>query len=365
MIRVMHIVGTMDVGGIERFIMNTYRNIDRSQVQFDFVVHNKEKNYYEDEINDLGGKIYRVESKSKNLFKNMWDMYKLFSINKQFKIIHIHTNSSTCITDLLIAKLCSIPNRIVHSHSTTTRDSKRKLHKMLRSLMNILTTKKFACSDLAARWLFGKSNYMNGQVTVINNAIESEKFRYNESISRKYRSDFNIEKSSLIIGHIGSLSNAKNHIFLIDIFKAILDKGVNAKLVIVGEGPFEITITKKIKELKLDDSVILTGLRDDIPNLLSLFDILVFPSFYEGFPVTLVEAQASGLPCIISDTITSQVKITELVQYVSLNEKANYWAEKTLSYRNEKRTDFTSQIVNHGFDIKKEATKLQEFYLHL
>lgn len=366
MIRVLHIVGTMDVGGIERFIMNTYRNIEREQVQFDFVVHKKERNYYEDEIESLGGTVHRVERKSKNIIKNIIQMYRLFKNNPQYKIIHIHTNSATCITDLLIAALCNVPQRIVHSHSTKTKKSKKYIHKTFRSIMNVLANRKLACSDLAAQWLFGENQYIKNKVQIVNNAIDLDLFKFNKDTSVKYRNELNIRQDSFVVGHIGSLSNAKNHSFLIDIFKAILEKESNSTLVIVGEGPHKKEITDKINELNLTDDVILTGLRNDIPELLSLFDVLIFPSFYEGFPVTLVEAQASGLPCIISDTITKQVKTTELVQFISLNKKPGDWADQALFTKSSNnRIDTYSQIVSSGFDINTEASKLQRFYQEL
>jgi len=366
MIRILHIVGTMDVGGLERLIMNVYRNIDRKMLQFDFVVHNDKHNYYEDEIISLGGYVHRVERKRKNIFKNIIQMYKLFKRNPQYKIIHIHTNSATCLTDLIVAKICNISISIVHSHSTHTGQEKQFLHKVLRFIMCLMTDEKFACSDLAAKWLFGDKAYNNNEVKIINNAIDAQNFIYNKEISLKCRKDLGIKQNTFVLGHIGSFSDAKNHSFLIDIFNAVRKEEIDSKLLIVGNGPFEMKIRDKINSLNLNDDVILTGLRSDIPEMLCAMDVFVFPSFFEGFPVTLVEAQASGLKCIISDTITTQVQITDLIECVSLNESAEYWASKVLSCKNGyKRGNTYQEIIKRGFDIKNEAKELQEFYIKL
>lgn len=362
MIRVLHIVGTMDLGGIEQFLMNIYRNIDREKVQFDFIVHKEEKNYFEDEIIDLGGRIFRVPRKGNGIITNMVKLYTILNYNREYEIVHIHNNSAICVTDLIVAKLCKIKFTIVHSHSTSTAKRKKIMHVILRSIMNKLTYKKLACSDLAALWFFGKSN----EVVLINNAIDAKKFQYNVQIANKYRASLGVQPETILIGHIGSFSYAKNHMFIIEIFKSVIEKNNNSRLILVGEGPLLKDVINKVDELNLRDYVIFTGLRSDIPEILSAIDVLLFPSIYEGFPVTLVEAQAAGLKCVISDTITKQVNLTDLVEQLSLEEPPHVWAEKVLSHREKyNRNNAYQEIVNKGFDIIDESKRLQSIYIEL
>jgi glycosyltransferase involved in cell wall biosynthesis len=361
MIRILHIVGTMDLGGVEQFIMNMYRNIDRSKIQFDFIVHKKDHNYFEDEINELGGRLYRITSKKENMLKSMIQLYNVIKMNQNYNIIHIHNNSAICVFDIIVAKFCGIRNIIVHSHSTNTGISKKTLHRNLRSIMSKLATYKFACSELAAKWFFRDMN----NVTLINNAIDSKKFIYNKNYSLEFRKKLNINEDELILGHIGSFSYAKNHDFLIDIFKAVTLKRKDAKLILVGEGNLMEKIADKVEQLNLSSNVVFLGLRYDIPQILSAFDILVFPSLYEGFPVTLVEAQASGLKCIISDKITNQVKLTSLIESVSLNSSPNDWAEIIIKNANYERKNTFNEIKESGFDIESESNRLQSIYLKI
>lgn len=360
--RILHIVGTMDLGGIEQFLMNIYRNIDREKVQFDFVVHSYEKNYFEDEIVSLGGKLYRIPRKNKNLLTNMIELYKLLSNHKEYQIIHIHNNSATSLTDLIIAKLIGVKVTIIHSHSTNTSLRKKRLHKIFRGTMKRLADYKFACSDLAADWLFGDRK----NVHIIKNAIDTETFIFNKSVRDLYRKKFNIGDNTLVIGHIGSFSYAKNHDYLLSIMSEVASKEQDSKLILVGDGPNRKAIINKIKDLNLESHVTLAGLRNDVPKLLSVMDILVFPSFYEGFPVTLVEAQASGLKCIISDTISQEVVLTNLVERVSLENTPEFWAKLTVdNAKNYGRKNTYNQIVKCGYDVKNEALKLQNFYLNI
>jgi glycosyltransferase involved in cell wall biosynthesis len=360
--RVLHIVGTMDLGGLENFIMNLYRNINRKQVQFDFVVHNQEENYHEKEIHELGGIVHRVSSKKKSMIKNLTEMYNLF-VNNKYDVIHIHTNSATCLTDIIIAKLCKIKHIIVHSHSTNTRKNKTLIHKIFKSTMNRLTDYKFACSDKAAEWLFGERIT---DVNIINNAIDINRYLYNQKIANQYRKTYGIKDNTLFVGHIGNFSVAKNHMLLIDIFQSVLERNINSKLILVGQGPLQKEVIDKVEKLGLSEHVIFAGLREDIPEILSAIDVLLFPSLYEGFPVTLVEAQSAGLKCIISDTITKQVILTELIEQVSLTDSPVKWAEKLLSTTPRyNRSNTYQEIVKKGFNIKEEALKLQDFYLSL
>jgi glycosyltransferase involved in cell wall biosynthesis len=326
------------------------------------VVHNQEENYYEKEIHELGGIVHRVSSKKKSMIKNLIEMYNLF-VNNSYDVIHIHTNSATCLTDIFIAKLCKIKHIIVHSHSTNTRKNKTLIHKVFKSTMNRLTNYKFACSDKAAEWLFGERIT---DVNIINNAIDINRYLYNQEIANQYRKTYGINDNTLFLGHIGNFSVAKNHMFLIDIFQSVLEININSKLILVGHGQLQKEVIDKVENLGLSEHVIFAGLRQDIPEILSAVDVLLFPSLYEGFPVTLVEAQASGLKCVTSDTITQQVILTDLVVQLSLKESPNRWAEKLISNAEKyERKNTYQEIKNKGFDVKEEAKRIQNFYLEL
>ena len=347
------------MGGAESLIMNLYRNIDRNKVQFDFVVHTKDKCDYEDEINALGGKIYRIEQISRHPIKNMIQLKKIFKDNKDiYQTIHRHTDSSIVFTDLLVAKLMGIKNRYVHSHNTKV--SKGKIiHLFFRPVLNLLATRRFACSQDAGKWLFGSKK----DFTVIPNGIEIDKYKFNPKVRKEVRKELNIDDDEILIGHVGRFQNVKNHNFLIDIFYE-LQKDIKSKLVLVGDGELQRTIKEKVKELKIENKVLFLGLRNDVNRILQGIDLFVFPSYYEGLPLTLIEAQASGLNILASDTITKQCNITGSIEFLSLNKGKLIWKQKILNMleNNKRKLDITS-LYENGFDSKETAKKLQLLYL--
>lgn len=365
MIRVLQIVSSMDRGGIETFIMNVYRNIDRSKVQFDFLMHTKRECAYNSEIFKLGGRIYYVPPRNQGILKNRKELNEFFEKHSEYKIVHQHVSSLSYITPLKIAKKCNIPIRIIHSHNT--KQGGNFLHGYIH-YWNRLSVKKyatnyFACSDLAAKWLFGEKQYKLGKYKIINNGIEIEKFIYNDSIRSKIRTELGIE-DKMVVGNVGRFSFQKNHEFLINIFKFIHEKDNNCILLLVGDGELRSQIEKKIKDFKLEHSVVFTGVRSNVCDLLQAMDVFVMPSYYEGFPVTLVEAQAAGLPCIISSNITKQVKVTNNLEFIDLKSSISVWGNRILDkLYNHIRRDTSKEVIDTGFDIKNIAEYLQEFYV--
>ena len=296
MIRVLHVIASMNIGGAETFIMNVYRNIDRSKVQFDFLLHTDKNCAYNSEIISLGGKIFSIPSRNQGVLKNHYALNRFFKRNPKYRIVHQHLSSLSYIEPLKIASRYGVPIRILHSHST--REGGSILHKYIHNV-NKLSVKKyathyFACSDLAAKWIIGKKQYNAKEFTIINNGIETENFIYNTNIRKSMRDKLGIG-DKFVVGHIGNFVYPKNHVFLIDIFKVIHQKDIKSILILVGDGKLRNEIEEKIINEGLKDSVILTGVRKDIPNLLQAMDVFIMPSFYEGLPVTLVEAQAAGL----------------------------------------------------------------------
>lgn len=364
-IRVAQIMGKWIGGGVESVVMNYYRNIDRSKVQFDFICDNDSTNIPYEEIEKLGGNIILVPPYQK-IFSYQKELTKILKENK-YPIIHSHINTLS-IFPLAVAKKVGIPIRIAHSHSTTNKKEWKKncLKQVLRPFSKIFATNYFCCSQLAGRWLFGNKEYDKGRVFLLNNAINIEKFKYDKTIRNQIRKELNISDNTLVIGHIGRFVHQKNHEFLLDIFKEIHKKNKDSVLLLAGQGPLEKYIKDKAKEHHLDNCIKFLGQRNDANKLYQAFDIFLLPSLYEGLPVVGVEAQAAGLLCILSNAMTEETKIISTTKFISLDETAQEWANITLkNYSCFKRQNTTTEISNNNFNIKKEASKLTNKYLEL
>ena len=366
MVRILQIFYGMDCGGAENMIMNLYRKIDRTKVQFDFVVHTEKKCFFDDEISALGGRIYHApEYKVVNHFyyKKWWDAF--FKNHKEYKIIHGHMYSIAPIY-LKIAKNYGLMT-IIHSHNTAEQFNIKELIKScLRLKAGDSADYLFACSEAAGKWLYGKTFLQAENHYVLNNAICAEKFVYDKNVRDEIRKEFGIE-DKFVIGHVGRFNEQKNHRFLIEIFKSIYKKRENAVLILVGGGYLEEEIRKKIESLGLLDKVIFAGVRPDINKLLQAADCFVFPSLYEGLPVTVIEAQAAGLPCFISDSITSEVCITDLIEMISINETSDYWSSIILNKVDSiiSREETKHKIIDAGYDIASTAEWLEAFYMEI
>ncbi len=361
-IRVLNLFTIMNRGGAETMVMNYYRNIDRNKIQFDFLVHRNEKGAYDDEIRALGGKIYQMTPIYPQYFKLYKRMLKeFFDKHDEYKIIHSHMSELGYFA-FKEARKHGIPIRICHAHNAPHGwDVKMIMRTYFKNAMIPHITHMFTCGKEAGEWLFGKKN--SQKVIMLNNAIDAKKFMYNFELSKRLKEDMNLE-DKFIIGHIGRFTKQKNHIFLIDIFSEILKLDKSARLILIGMGEEEEKIRDKVKVLKLEESVKFLGVRNDVYRLMQVFDIFLFPSLYEGLPVTLIEAQAAGLPCIISDNITDQCIITDMVRKVSLNESANQWAEEIVEFKaHTERKKTLNLIIKNKFDIEENALWLTDFYL--
>ncbi|WP_419958031.1 glycosyltransferase family 1 protein [Psychrobacillus psychrotolerans] len=362
-IRVLHVLGRLDRGGAETMVMNLYRKIDRTQIQFDFIIHTKEKCDYNDEIMALGGRIYSVpQYTGKNHFYYIKEWNKFLKEHPEYKIIHGHVRSTATIY-LHVAKKMGLIT-ISHSHSTSSGFGisaivKRILQYPIRYFANYL----FACSKSAGIWLFGKRACKKDNFIVLNNAIDAQKFVINKETRIKLREKYSIEEN-LVIGHVGRFTAAKNHDFLIEIFKEVYIKNNNAVLLLVGDGELREEIEEKIIKLGLSHNVIFTGVTSDIPQILQAIDIFVFPSFYEGLGIAVIEAQAAGLPCIVSNTVPEEVYLTENINVVSLDDSTNTWANEIIKYSaGYVRKNTLNQIKSNGYDIETTTKFLQDFYL--
>lgn len=363
-IRVLYINGgSMNRGGTESYMMNYYREMDTSKVQLDFVVHGFEKGAYDEEIKQLGGKMYHVPQKRKNYFGNIRALKKIFQ-SGEYQIVHAHMDAMNTFV-LKTAKECGIPIRIAHSHNTehlTNNRLKYALNEYARKRITKYATHYFACSEQAAAWLFGKEKLE--KVTYIKNAINLEKYLFEDEIRQKERRELGME-DHFVIGHVGRLDYQKNHSYLLEVFREVLVKKPEARLVLVGDGHLRKEIEAKIREENLTESVYLAGVRQDVQRLMNAFDVFCFPSHFEGLGMVLIEAQANGLRCVTSTAVPEEADITGETEFLSTQELPHMWAdavlraEKPLEGRKVEKRRFTTR----GYSIAEEAAKLQNIYL--
>ena len=361
-IRVLNLFTIMDRGGAETMVMNYYRHIDRTKVQFDFLVHREQRGAYDDEIEVLGGRIYRLcPIYPQNFARYKRDLRGFFQAHPEYKIIHSHMSELGYFA-FREAERQGIPVRICHAHNAPHGfDMKMVMRTYFKKRMMPYLTHLFMCGSESGRWLYGPQN--ESRFIMLNNAIDAASYTYDLSKREELRRQFGLA-DELVIGHVGRFNPQKNHPFLMDIFAALLKKESNAVLLLVGGGEGMSQIREKAQKLGIAEHVRFLGVRSDVADLMQAMDVFVLPSLYEGLPVTMVEAQAAGLPCIISDKVPPECILTEgLVDVMPLSASPETWAEKILAKRAIPRTDRRAEIAAHGFDITTEAVKLQEFYL--
>lgn len=364
-VRVAQIMGKWVGGGVESVVMNYYRYIDRTKIQFDFICDDDSTNIPYEEIEKLGGKVILIPPYQK-VFKYHNKLKKILK-EGHYKIVHSHINTLS-VFSLFAAKCAGVPVRIAHSHSTTNKKEKKKnlLKQVLRPFSKLFATDYMCCSELAGRWLFGDKEYDKGNVYLLNNAIDLDKFKYNETLRKKKRKELGIKDDTLVIGHIGRFVAQKNHGYLIDIFNEIHKKNNNSVLLLAGQGPLMEEIKNKVKSLKLEKNVKFLGQRNDANELYQAFDVFLLPSLYEGLPVVGVEAQATGLLCELSNDMTKETKVLNITKFMSLNNTPEEWADNILDdVKKYKRIDTSKEMTAKNFNIKEEAKKLEEYYLDL
>ena len=357
MIRILHIVGAMYPGGMENFIMNLYEKIDREKFQFDFVVHVQKENDYREQIKALGGNVYEVPRLTKDPVGSLVQLYKIVKKNK-YDIVIRHTANALVALQLLAAKMAGAKT-ICHSHNET--DPQVTIHKIGKICMRFAADQRLACSPNAGKWMFGNQDFQ-----IIHNAINVDKFVYSEKKADVIQKEFQLEGKH-VYGHIANFIESKNHMFLLEVYKEIADRDEKAVFFCLGEGDLRPRIEEKIRELQLEGRVILTGIRHDAQNFMSAMDVLIFPSFFEGLPLTLIEAQIASLPAVISDTITKDVIVTEgLVFMESIEKSPTYWAEKTMEVlENTKMSNRVCQrtsIQDAGYDMDTLSKWYQKYF---
>lgn len=362
MIRILHIVPFLDGGGVENLLLNYYKRMDKNSYKFDFIVHGSEIGSLESVFESYGSKIFHIPPKRENLKENLRRMKSI--INKgDYDVIHVHQGIMSFIP-IYYARKCGIKVRIAHSHM----DYKERpifmkiIDTILLPILKNNATHWFACGRDAGKSLWGKKAVDEGKVFIMKNAIEVDRFKFNSKVREDVRRELGLD-GKFVIGNVARLSYQKNHEFLIRVFNDIYKKNKDSVLLLVGKGELEIDINNLVKELDLQDAVKFLGIRDDVHRLLQGMDIFVLPSRYEGLPVAMIETQASSLMSIISDCITDEVKATNLIKFVSLEETYEFWSDKILEYYNGyKRYDTKKEMEKSGYDISNQVTVLEDIY---
>ena len=353
--RILQVVTYMGRGGIETMLMNYYRRMNRQRIQFDFLVHRDFRADFDDEIEALGGRIYRIppmNPASAAYRKALSDFFR----EHPYRVVHCHLNYMSGVV-LSVAKRVGIPVRIAHAHTANMAPGwKQSVRRLCKYLIPVTATHCFACSTEAGRAIFGR-----GAFSILANAIDAAAFTPNDALRVEVRSELGLGNAFTVL-HVGRMIYAKNHEFLLDVFRELLKAEPGAKLVLVGDGELRPQIGEKVAALP-EGSVLLMGTRTDIPRLLQAADVFAFPSRFEGMPVTMIEAQAAGLPCVKSDTVTDECVVTDLVTSLPIDDP-RVWAEAILAAKGTVHTDRLADIQRSGYDITAAAEKLERFYLN-
>ena len=366
MIRVLHSVSNMDRAGIETMLMNYYRYIDRDKIQFDFLCNKTKPGAYDDEIKDMGGKIFHTPGLNPARYpKYLKYMKALFEKFPEYKIVEAH-NGALGVYALHSAKINKIPVRIFHAHGASiAKDWKLPIKLVCKALLPLNMNKHFTCGIAAAKCYFGEKVVAADDYELIPNAIEVERFIYNEKTREKIRTENGLN-GKRVIGHVGRFMPQKNHSFLLDVFAALHKKDNNTQLVLLGDGELMDAMKEKTRNLGIEDVVTFVGNVGNVNEWYQAFDVFVLPSIWEGLPVVGVEAQAADLPCVFSDTITKEICLSEKTKFVSLKADISELVEvleRALEYTHRKNN--AQMIVDNNYDIKTEAIKLQNRYLQL
>ena len=363
-IRVLQVLGGLEAGGAESFVMNLYRAIDKEKVQFDFVKHIEHKGVFEDEITKMGGKIYRgpkYTGKNHFAYCRWWNDF--FAEHPEYHVIHGHVRSTASIY-LKIAQKYGLVT-IAHSHSTSNGSGVSAIVKNIMQLpIRHTADYLFACSDKAGKWLYGEKATKQPNYRMIPNGVDLKRFAFHEEKRHQMRNQLKITEDTFVVGHIGRITVPKNHQFLVELFAAYHKENPKSRLLLVGDGELFEAVQQQCTQLGIREAVIMVGSKTNTEDYYQAMDIFVFPSLWEGLPVSVVEAQANGLICLLSDVITRDVDLTDQVKYLSLNEKSR-WINEIARACPKPRTAASPENMKklQPFDASVVAKQLQDFYL--
>lgn len=361
-VRILHVLGALEMGGAESRIMDLYRSIDREKMQFDFMIHTTKECYFNKEIRELGGNIYCVPRfRLYNYFSYKKAWKKFFAEHKEFQAVHGHMTSTAAIY-LPVAKSGGVPITIAHARSAgVDKGLKGKLTKFLRKNLAKRADIKIACSGIAAEAVFGKKAADNKEVKIIPNAIDLEQFSFDINKREEMRDKLGIT-DKWVIGHAGRFHYAKNHLYLVRIFAEIAEQCEDAVLLLLGDGSERESVEALVDELGLHEKVLFMGNQKNVADYYQAMDYVVFPSRYEGLPGTIVEAQAAGLRCLISDTIATEVACTDLVSYESIEKEPKTWADIVIAGREYERGSRIDEMRRKGFDVFGQVAMYEKIY---
>ena len=367
-VKVLYFVDRLRHGGIQQLLMEILRNIDKEKVQIDVLVFDDGQIYpLEEEVKNLGINLYKIEGWIKtplSYIKQKKVLDKFFKEHNDYKVVHLNSSSKNFLV-LKEAKKYGIPIRIAHAHSVgfqTKNKIKIRIGNILKNQLIKNVTNYFACSKIAGEWLFGKEIVEFNKFKLIHNAVDYNKFKFNENIRNKIRDELKIDSNCILFGNVGRFTHLKNHTFLIDIFEKIHKKNKNTKLIFIGIGEKEEEIKQKVNNLKLNEDVIFAGFKSNVNEYFSAMDALIVPSLYEGLSIVGIEAQSSGLPCFMSETVANEVKVANNLKFISLKKSAEEWADEILKSDLE-RKDNEIKLKEAGYFMEDMIKELERIYL--
>jgi len=349
------IVNDLNINGISSVIMNYCRNINSERIAFTIISGRPVAEVYQQECKLKGIQIITLSERRKKPVHYYYELFKVLT-KKQFDIVHVHGSSATIIVELFIAMLRGIKVRIAHCHANNCNN--RKIHYFLRKWMPFISTHDFACSESAGKWLVGDAEFC-----IIKNGFEIEQFQFNEDIRKIKRKELCVE-NKFVIGHVGRFNEVKNHKFLLEIFEEIAKKRTDAVLLLIGTGPMFQEIAERIAHHPYRERIILYGESRNVKDFYSVMDVFVLPSKYEGLSIVLLEAQMNGLKCIVSDGVPEEVKLSDRIEFLSLQEEKKVWLDRILAAKSQQRKE-VFEIFREQFDqysIKKNVVFLEEMY---
>lgn len=351
-----------DKNGVTNVIFNYLQSIKTSSIQMDVLAINKPSQSYKEIVNKFGGRLYIIERSAKSIIFYWFKLASLI-LNNRYDIVHIHGNSHTLVLELSAAWIAGCKHRIVHSHNTQCEHN--LIHKIMTPLFNMLTTNRLACGEDAGKWMFGSKAFL-----VLKNGIKTNKFAFNPTMRLKIRNLFGWTEDDIVLGHVGYFYPVKNHKHILQVFKRLHSKNQNYKLLLIGDGPLKNDFEKELKDEGFGNDVVFTGNINNVADYLNAMDIILMPSIFEGLPLTLVEQQANGLPCVVSNNISTEVNITGNVKFLDLNSSINIWIDEINTDINKpNRAKMSEEAIKHiklnGYDVDIEALSLVKYYSNL
>lgn len=363
-IRILEVVNIMDRAGLETMLMNHYRHMDRDLVQLDFLTHRPAAGAYDEEICGLGGRVFRAPRLYPQNCLAYRRYMRAFFAEHEYPVVHSHIDAMSAFP-LAMARSCGVTVRVAHSHSDSVdRDAKYPVKEIARKRLPSIATHYWACSEAAGAFLFGESNRQ--RIHVVKNAIDLSSFAFDSAARASARVELGVANGQTVIGHVGRFSAVKNQAFLVNVLAAAIAGGEDAVLAFVGDGELRDKVEQEAASAGLSTRIRFLGLRDDVARLMQGFDVLAFPSLHEGIPLTLVEAQASGLPVLVSDKVSAEALVLPNCSQMALSEPAAAWAAKACGMARMGRAAGCIEALSvAGYEINYSARALQETYRSL